>query len=239
MVYKEKSGYNPNIIENNPYYTPHHHYNTRLSARLNSSKDILNSRISNSKISKRLDYDCPPSEEKSYVLEGIDRHSDRFSTCSSQYTTDLAHNRNSELFEEQIKSSLLKVGNMDIIENHCLDNDRRKYLIKNCSIALMAVVIGWYVNHIRTQLVDIKTDLESSVNQINTIQDARLDDVYRLSEMGKKVKELAQNQVNLQYSINKMIEQEINKMYSDKTGRTDFALESAGNFKILVLSRKI
>ncbi|XP_030754330.1 SUN domain-containing protein 1-like isoform X2 [Sitophilus oryzae] len=124
---------------------------------------------------------------------------------------------------------------MEFHEPPCIQNDRKQIWMKNVMIILFAAVLGWYVNYVRVQIVKLKTDVETANTQVKNIIDARLDTLYKISEIGNEIKDLRQSQNNFRQSVQKMVENEINKMYSDKTGRTDFALESAGG-RIVQLS---
>ncbi|XP_066253168.1 uncharacterized protein [Euwallacea similis] len=201
------------------FCNPHHPYNTRRSAkRSNEPLQIL------PEVSK--DYN-----EESYLIN--DRHSDCLSTTSSscfkEPSADSFFECEDQTYcKEAVRHYLNKqLRPMNFVKHPCDQKTPIKW-VKNGAIVLITAIITWYGNHVWTQLSRLKDDVESLNGRITDIVEARLDTSYQLNEVSSMVKELRQNQEIFKVKIKKMIQQEIDKIYSDKTGRTDFALESAG-----------
>ncbi|XP_060523195.1 SUN domain-containing protein 2-like [Cylas formicarius] len=98
---------------------------------------------------------------------------------------------------------------------------RRETVTRVMGWALVVVVLGWYVNHVRYQVTHLSNDVENLKISVKELLDARMDILY-------KVHKIAETQENLRTSTQLLVQREIEKLYSDKTGKTDFALESAG-----------
>ncbi|KAL1494554.1 hypothetical protein ABEB36_010134 [Hypothenemus hampei] len=182
-------------------YTPKHRYNTRLSVKQQSV-----------------------FKDENYLLEDESSYSsDRFSTHSLQEFSENLLNP-TQLNNIQLVPFLQE--KMDFDAPTC-PLDMRQWL-KNCSIAIVIASLIWYVNDIRIQFNNIHTEFELVNNRISDIVDARLDTLQRLSEMKNMISDIKESRSNFKHSILETIRNEIDKIYMDKTGLTDFALESAG-----------
>ncbi|KAH1025428.1 SUN domain-containing protein 1 [Dendroctonus ponderosae] len=233
MVYQKKtSNSNQLRAEREHFSTPDHHYNTRFSARNNAKRSCVPYKVLDFSNAQGDHY-----EENTYLVED-DNSSERFSTASlNSFHNSSEISRNSitaNYCDQQIETRLRKFEKPMDFDGPPCPNDNRKW-IRNGSLVLIVAVIAWYVNHVRVQLNRMQIDIESVNGRISDIVDARLDTLHQLSEFSNLVKDLKQSQSNFKFTIQKTIENEISKMYNDKTGRTDFALESAGG-RIVQLS---
>lgn len=190
------------LFNNQFVNTPTHNYYTRSVAKL-----------------------LPRSAVQTYVPDGSGDHNDDCESRSSVATSNYFDSPSSILGCSRPKR--INANRMDFNRDPCPPSSRVQFLRKAFVIVIIAVV-GFYVNDVRMRLNSVKSEVDSINSRISDIVDARLDTLYQLSEVSNLVKDLKQTQHNFEQTIKKRIEHEINKMYTDKTGRTDFALESAG-----------
>ncbi|XP_066139860.1 tetratricopeptide repeat protein 39C-like [Euwallacea fornicatus] len=202
-------------------------FEARLNVRVLSMLRHLGSKLSN----EHLQILPEVYNEESYLIN--DRHSDRLSTASSSCFKEPSVDSSFECEDQTYcKHTITHCLNkqlrpMDFVGPPCDQKIRIKW-VKNGAIMMIIAIITWYGHHVWTQFSILKDDAKSLDGRISDVVEARLDTLYQLDEISSMVKELRQNQEIFKVTIKKMIQQEMNKIYSDKTGRTDFALESAG-----------
>ncbi|XP_050299606.1 SUN domain-containing protein 3-like [Anthonomus grandis grandis] len=228
MVHHRRVSISNQSTTGSEYYTPYHGYYTRLSAR--------QSTLHHTPLTFTEAGGDP--QNGSLVLEESESHSDQFSIASSYcfrgLSDTLTELENKETYENQLQKELVRYQRPMDCDGPPCNNGKRKWF-KNGGIVLVVAVVGWYINNVRIQLSDLKHNIEAADSRIADIADARLDTLHKLSEVSNMLHDLRQNQANYRQTIQNIIEQEIDKIYTDKTGRTDFALESAGG-RIVKLS---
>nr|XP_023023015.1 uncharacterized protein LOC111511235 [Leptinotarsa decemlineata] len=219
------------LIESEPGSNFHtHNYNTRLSSKFKKLYvNLSNSRLKISNIQENR------NERKRTEYNGsiqiVKHQSNRRSSTASHDSQD-----SREFDFEDYKTPKLEYSEtllMDDRGRYCStprpQNVWLKYFYGLCFVGILYIYIqvihnGELIRKIQSEVNDLKHDIHYEADS-----DGKF---YRMENILKNMK---REQESTRASIKNIINQELTKFSSDKTGRTDFALEASGG-KIINLS---